>query len=156
MSVSGNSGFPPPQQMGAWGYDQPAYGPNRTVQLMRATKPWVRFLSIIGFIMCGLMLLAGVAFAAICVLGRATTQGIVIAVVYPIMSLIYLYPTVCLFQYASRIGTFLSQGSSESLDHALEAQKNFWRFVGILTVIVLCLYAVAIAVAILVTLVAGP
>jgi len=27
------------------------------------------------------------------------------------------------------------------LTHALEAQKSFWKFVGILTLIVLCIYA---------------
>jgi hypothetical protein len=126
------------------------------MNLMLATKPWVRFLGVIGFIMCGLMLLAGVVFALICVLGHATPQGIVIAVLYPIMGLIYLYPSKCLFQYASRIGAFLAQGSMESLDHALEAQKNFWRFIGILTVIGLSLYALMIAVAILVAIVGRP
>ncbi len=115
----------------------------RTVEMLAQTKPWVRFLSILGFISAGLMVVGGLFL----VLGSAVAgnaQLIVLGVVYPLMGLLYIVPSMHLYRYASRIGDLLYSRSSQNLEDALEAQKSFWRFMGILCAIVLALYAVII------------
>ena len=70
--------------------------------------------------------------------------GVFLGSVYIVMAILYILPAVFLWMYADRIRNFLRQRSPGALASALEAQKSFWKFVGILTVIVLCIYGAAI------------
>ena len=60
------------------------------------------------------------------------------------MALFYIVPAFFLWRYADRIGLFVRDRSTGALASALEAQKSFWKFVGILTLVVLLLYAMGI------------
>ena len=62
------------------------------------------------------------------------------------LGLLYIFPSLFLFRYASGIASMLKEDAVRGMESALAAQKSFWRFVGILTVIVLCIYAVVLAV----------
>jgi len=116
----------------------------RTAEMLRQTKPWVRFLSVLGFIGSGFMVLGGgVALVGAIISHRP--QLLAFALVYPPMGFLYFVPSFYLHRYASRIGSYLAQGRSAQLDAALEAQKSFWRFVGILTLVILCIYILILA-----------
>ena len=128
----------------------PAATPSlRTADLLRQTRPWVRFMGILGFVAVALMFAIGAVMLVIGIVGVSAGnvpagQFIAMGVMYPIMSLLYIFPSLFLLRYASRISTFLDDGATESLDLALEAQKSFWKFVGIMTAIVVALYGVII------------
>ena len=124
----------------------------KTVEMLRQTRPWVRFLAILGFIFAGLMLAIGVIGG---IVGLATDgpTGLIVLLYVP-LALIYLLPSVYLNRYAGRIRDFEANPRLEQLDGALEAQKSFWRFVGILMVVVLVLYLL-IAVGIIVATISG-
>ena len=62
-------------------------------------------------------------------------------VIYVATTAIYAFPMMYLFKYASRIQQFLLQGGVERLDHALAAQKAFWKFIGIAILVFIGLYA---------------
>ena len=55
-----------------------------------------------------------------------------------------------MYRYADRIRDFLVQGQQHQLDAALEAQKSFWKFVGIFTLVCLCLYPLILLIVIVV------
>jgi hypothetical protein len=57
-------------------------------------------------------------------------------------------PGLYLTRYASRIASLRGSGRIEDLEAALEAQKAFWRFAGITVLVVICLYVVILAFAI--------
>jgi hypothetical protein len=119
----------------------------RTAELLRQTRPWVRFLGILGFVMVALMFVAGAVMLTIAIVGSSTGgvpagQFVAMGVMYPLMSLLYVFPSLFLLRYASRISDFLDQGTTEALDAALEAQKSFWKFVGIMAAIIMALYGV--------------
>ena len=119
------------------------------VELLRQTKPWVRFLLILGFIGAGLMALMGV----VALIGGAVTQqfGIVgFGLLYAVLAVVYIFPSMLLFKYANRIGDLLRTGSERDLEGALERQKAFWKFVGIMAIVMLCLYPIIIVFAIMV------
>lgn len=122
-----------------------------TVEMLRQTKPWVRFLSIMGFIGAGMMILGGLIMG---VAGAASgrPEMLLLCILYPLLGLLYIFPALFLHRYASRIAEFLLYGQSEHLDSALEAQKSFWRFSGIMTLVILCLYALAIVIFIFVSI----
>lgn len=121
----------------------------RTLDIMQQTKPWVRFLSILGFISAAFMLLAAFVLGFGNRFGRM--QG-VISVVYAVMAVLYVVGSVYLSRYASRITELQYTRDVESLESALEAQKSFWKLLGSVVAIMLLLYAVGIAIAVIVGL----
>jgi len=120
----------------------------KTVAMLRQTKPWVRFMSILMFIGAAFMIIFGLVAGVVGIAGGAF-EGAVFLILYPLMGLLYIFPALFLFRYASRIRDFMAHGLSENLDAALEAQKSFWKFIGILTLIILGIYAVIFVVAII-------
>src|SRR5262245_55263006 len=101
---------------------------------LQGTQPCVRFLSVMGFIVAGMMVLlgltAGVAGAAI---GR--TEMLPVMFLYPIFGVLYVFPSLYLLRYANNIRGFLASGQDRDLAGALEAQRSFWKFAGILTIV---------------------
>lgn len=119
-----------------------------TMQLFRETKPWVRFMSVLMFIGCGLIFLVAVIML---VAGAGTSRsggGIaaVASLAYLALGLIYLAPAIFLSRYASRIGDLLNSQHPDHLQAAVAAQKSFWKFVGILTIVVLAIYLIVLLV----------
>lgn len=130
--------------------------PPGAVEMLAKTKPWVRFLSVITFISAGFMLLLGVVmtvagssmFAAASRSGMppglAGSMGVILAAVYVVLAIVYIYPGVKLWKYASAIARLIQSGSQQDLVEALKQQKSFWKFVGILFLIMLVIYLLVI------------
>jgi hypothetical protein len=80
--------------------------------------------------------------------GAAGASGaLVLGLVYIMIAILYIFAAMFLWMYADRITRFLRKRSPGKLTAALEAQKSFWKFVGIVTLIVLCIYAVILLLA---------
>jgi uncharacterized protein DUF5362 len=121
---------------------------------LQRTQPWVRFLSIMGFILAGFMVLFGlVVGAAGAATGNYQTLGIM--VMYPIMGVVYVFPSIFLLRYADRIKTFVASGLEEDLAGALDAQRSFWKFAGILTIVSIIFSLLFIAIAVMVGVFVG-
>jgi hypothetical protein len=123
-----------------------------TLQALAGTKPWVRLCSILGFIGAGMMILAGLAVMATGVFGgmgsrqSAAMTGLPLVaagIFYLLMALLYLFPSLKLWQYGSSIVRLMSSGSNADLEAALDQQRGFWKFVGIMMVILLGLMLLA-------------
>jgi len=116
-----------------------------TIEALKETRPWVRLMGILGFIGSALIVLVsltmfvGAGFAK--QLGMA---GIGLGFVYLCMAVLYIFPSLYLLRYAGAIQALAVSRSSGDLEQALLHQKSFWRFAGIMTVIVLCFYALAL------------
>ena len=124
-----------------------------TTQLQR-TQPWVRFLSIMGFIASGLMVLLGlVVGAASAATGR--TEILPVMIMYPIIGVLYIFPSLYLLRYADGIKRFLSSRVEGDLAMALDAQRSFWKFLGIWTIVSIGFGAIAFVIAIAVGVIAG-
>jgi len=98
------------------------------IDVLRRTKGWVQFMSLLMFIIVGLSLLgAPVMFKVHPISG----------IIYLAILALYLYPGIKLWQYGSGITKVMMDSSSISLAYALDKQRAFWKFVGILTIITL-------------------
>lgn len=111
---------------------------------LQATKPWVRLMSIILFISVGLMILVGVVMMFMPATPGMGGIGPLIGILYILLSGLYIVPGIFLHRYASSIGDLLEGGGDVAMEAALGSQKSFWRFVGIVTLIVIALYVLAI------------
>lgn len=114
------------------------------IEALDQTKPWVRFLSILGFVGVALMVAGSLFFMVaggiMAQRGPLAGQGLVLGMVYLVMALVYFFPVLFLFRYASAIASIRGGDEVAGVERALHAQKSFWRFVGILALIVLVLY----------------
>lgn len=110
------------------------------IEKLAGTQGWVRFFSVLGFIVFGLIMLGAVGALFL------GSMGALISLVYLLIGALYFFPTLKLSQYASRIARLRVTKSEVDLSAALEAQRSFWAFVGIVTLVVLCLYLVIIVV----------
>jgi hypothetical protein len=119
------------------------------MDMLRQTKPWVRFIGVLYWIGAGFMFLFGliVSLAGAALGSRmGTSVPAAFGLVYVAMGALFLMPALFLNRYASRIADLLRTNRMGDLEQALGAQKSFWKFTGILTLIGLCLYAVGIVI----------
>ena len=110
---------------------------------LEQTKPWVRLLSVLGFVVVGLMALVGL-FGGLAAVTSGEPSMAILMVVYPLSALLYFFPALFLWRYADRIQDFLSSRTLEGLQTALEAQRSFWKFTGIMVVVSFVLGIVAV------------
>jgi hypothetical protein len=102
---------------------------------LRGTKPWVRFISVMTLISAGLMVVLGIlALIAMPLAG----------VVYIAVAGLYLVPYTLLKRYADAIAALTRTQRMGDVECALIAQKSFWKFSGVMLIVVLCIYAAVI------------
>lgn len=119
------------------------------IQQLAGTKGWVRFISVLMFIGAGLMLLVALMMGLMgSAMASATKNpvfsggmGVFLAVIYAAFAFVYIYPAVKLWKYATCIGSLMASGATFDLEAALNEQRAFWKFIGILFLIILSLYA---------------
>lgn len=115
---------------------------SRSVQALAQTKPWVIFLSILGFIGGGFMglyalIMAFGAIAAISQVGGIGAILLLFALLFAAGAAIYIYASYQLLTYGTSIGRFQITKDPHVLEKALIAQKSFWKLVGIVTAVYL-------------------
>jgi len=123
---------------------------------LAGTKPWVRFFSVLMFVGAGLLLLVALVMAvAGASIGKASGNpmfsggmGVGIAVIYGLLSIIYVYPGMKLWKYSNSIRNLLQTSAEVDLIDALNQQRAFWKFIGILFLSLLALYILIIIAAV--------
>ena len=130
---------------------------------LAGTKPWVRFISVLMFVGAGFMLLGALALglAGGTIFGSMASTGngpkfsgpmgagigLAIAFFYGLFALLYIYPALKLWKYANRIGDLANSGRSHDLEAALNEQRAFWKFIGIMILAVFALYGAMLVLA---------
>ena len=105
------------------------------IHILRKTQPWVRLVSMFGFLCVGLIGVLAVASWVGTSRDRLAQGPFAALLLYPVLLVLYLIPSFQLLKYSRRIGTFVAQGHTVQLEAALEAQRAFWRFIGIVVVV---------------------
>ncbi len=122
-----------------------------TLQALAGTKPWVRLCSVMGFIGAGFMILVGLLMMTTgAMVGMSSEQAaglaglpVVMGITYIVLSIFYLFPSIKLWKYGSAIVRLMSSGSTADLEAALDQQRGFWKFVGILLIIMIAFMLLA-------------
>lgn len=116
------------------------------------TCKWAKFLSILGFIGIGFMVVGGLLFGTFMGSmgkmmestpsnGAMALSGTVMAVIYVLIAAVYFFPILYLYRFSTRTKEALVSGNSQGLSIGIENLKKHYKFVGILAVIILSLYA---------------
>ncbi|MFI5154286.1 MAG: DUF5362 family protein [Chitinophagales bacterium] len=118
--------------------------PQSSAHLSEAAK-WSKFLSIVGFIFCGIILIAGFfgkTFTSRSFGGyteRTETAGgtsrIVAMVIALIMALIYFFPCLFLFNFSNKMQVALRSNDQQQLSESFRNLRSYYKYLGILVII---------------------
>ncbi|MFN8334794.1 MAG: DUF5362 family protein [Cyclobacteriaceae bacterium] len=116
---------------------------------LKESAGWTKFISIVGFVFIGFLIIialfAGTFLGAMMeASGMNMMGGAFITVFYLVIAVINFFPIYYLFQFSSKMKAALQTQSSELLEQAFSNLKSHYKFMGILLIIVLGLYAIAL------------
>jgi hypothetical protein len=123
---------------------------NNAQYYLQETGKWANFLAIVGFIMCGLFLLMalfiGALFSAVGRISPVYTQmpsgvGTFLSVIFILFDVLYFFFPFYLFKFAAGIKQGLALSDKEQVAESLGKLKSFFKLAGIVTIVMLCIYA---------------
>ena len=114
-----------------------------SVNNLRLAAPWMKFLSILGFIFCVLLLMAGIG-AIIGANYGDYYYNLTWPIAYFVSSIIILFPNLYLYNASVEIKRYIDTNDTVNLETAFLMQKKFWKFLGIVAIIYLSLCVLAL------------
>jgi len=111
---------------------------------LKSSARWASFLSIVGFIGIAFMFLGGIFSLTMSSFlsdfsdfSKVNMTGI--GITYLIMAFFYIFPTYYLFQFGDKMKTALKNHIQSDLDDSLKRLKSMFKFIGIMSIIAICL-----------------
>ena len=124
----------------------------QTFNYFSESAKWAKFLAIVGFVYCGLIILAAVFAGTIVAAmfpmmgaaggemdGAAAMGGGFITFFYLILGLVYFFPCLFLYRYASQMQLAIQHNEQQKMQNSIRNLKSFFKFFGIVTIIMLTL-----------------
>ncbi|WP_035842653.1 hypothetical protein [Crocinitomix catalasitica] len=113
---------------------------------LKETGKWAKFISILGFIVVGFMIIASlVMMMAGSALGRnfggMNMDATIVGLIYLGVTALYFFPIYYLYNFSVKIQHAILSKNNQVLEDALEFLKSHYKFIGILMVIMLGFYA---------------
>jgi len=127
--------------------------------LLEASK-WGKFLSILGFIGIGLMVLlslvmvVGLSFASN-LSGATGFPSAAFGVLYLFIALIYFFPVFYLYKFSTQTRQAILSNNTFSLTSGFSSLKSLFKFMGILAIVMLSLYVLVIIFGVSAAMMAG-
>ncbi|MBY0244907.1 MAG: hypothetical protein K2Q03_05575 [Sphingobacteriaceae bacterium] len=114
------------------------------------TTKWTSFIAYFGFVLSGLLLLISLSISSIIqsINPKLAQLSDSITVIYILLSLIILYPSILLLKFSKTTKNAVLYGEQENLNHAIKTLKSYFKFQGLTIIIVLGFYLVAILTAV--------
>ncbi|MFK8045804.1 MAG: hypothetical protein AB8B72_09925 [Crocinitomicaceae bacterium] len=116
------------------------------------TAKWSKFLSILGFIGIGFMVI-GALFAGVALGSQVGMRSsgmpfppALLSLVYLLMALLYFFPIYYLYNFAVKMKGGLLSGDNSVLRESFKNLKSHYKFIGIFTIVILSLYVLGILV----------
>ncbi|QQO10484.1 hypothetical protein [Breznakiella homolactica] len=160
MSDSINPYESPKSDIAAAGPAFSAGSLNETMlRYLKEASPWLRFVGILGFIMCGFMAVGGIVVIFTAPFLTSLTEsvgssfgvaaaGASMGVLYIIMAVIFFFPAKFVYFFGVKIRNYLQNNSDQELELALKNNKSLWKFYGIVCIIYLAIIPIFIIIAI--------
>ncbi len=120
---------------------------------LASIRKWTLFLAIMGFIGSGFLLLTGLFFGLFSKFvpssdGLGQLPGLLIMVLYVIIAILYLFPSLFLLKFSSRVKQALAQPLPETLAEALQYLRFFFTFFGAMAILAVCVMILGVIAAI--------
>lgn len=111
------------------------------------TAKWTNFLAIMGFIMIGIMVIfafvISVSASTIPGFAEAGISGGIFGFIYLIFAGVYYIPISYLYKFSKNLKSSFANNDEMALEKGFEYLKSHYKFMGVLTIIMLAFYALA-------------
>lgn len=119
------------------------------INYLTETGKWGKFLSIIGFIATGFIVIMGFFAGSLMSMmpggqgdHMSAGMGVMIGIIYALMGLLYFFPTLYLFRFSQKLKLAIATKNNEEFNMALGNLKSLYKFWGILTIIMISFYVI--------------
>jgi len=121
------------------------------ISYLDQARKWTFFLSIIGFIATAFIVIIALFFGSIMAsldefsggMSGAVSSGM-ITVIYLIIGIVYFFISLYLYRFSVRTKAAIHEQDSAQLEDGLKNLKSYWKLTGIITLVVIAVYAVAL------------
>jgi hypothetical protein len=118
---------------------------------LRETAKWAKFMAIMGFIACAFLVLIAVFAGSVIASGFGSFSGggmagmgIVVSIIYIALALLLFFPNLYLFRFAGQMQTALRNNDQALLTTSFGNLKSYYKFIGILVIIMLAFWALGL------------
>lgn len=128
--------------------------------LIESSK-WGKFLAIVGYIFLVLIALIGLFFVVgMSILKNVTDLDMpfnpgIFGILYFVLAIIYYFPVTYLYNFSKKIKEGLTSASQQTMTDGFGNLKSMFKFLGILTIVMLSLYALILVIAIPIGIIAS-
>jgi hypothetical protein len=126
---------------------------HETTSYLSEIAKWARFLSIVGFVMFGLFIVFALIAGTMATLnplgGTMGAGGFMQIVLLLAMIALYFIPCLYLFNFAKKMQLALRNNDQINLNDSLKNLKSNFKYVGILTIVMLSIYAIGLLVVVI-------
>ena len=121
----------------------------RSKEFLKETAKWTKFLAILGFVGIGLMVLGSLVmlFAPSSLMSNGDFPfggKIFMMLLYLAFAVLYYFPISYLYQFSENTKKAIENNDNNAIRDAFEFLKSHYKFMGILTIILLAFYAIII------------
>lgn len=118
------------------------------ISFLEETRRWTHFLSILGFIGIGIIVVFGL-FAGAIMTTMSNTLGAPVdafpgfmGFFYILMAALYFFPVLYLYRFGAKLKVALSSNDNTALTSAFENLKSHYKYIGIFTIVMIAIYLV--------------
>ena len=117
---------------------------------LKEISKWSYFLSILGYVGIGLMLIFGIFFGAI--MSNTTQVGDAnpyaamgfsmgyFGLIYVVLALVYFFPVYYLFNFSRKMKRAVNTSNNEDFKSAFSNLKSHYKFMGIFALVIISIY----------------
>ena len=121
----------------------------RSKEFLKETAKWTKFLAILGFVGIGFMVLGSLVmlFAPSSLMSNGDFPfggKIFMMLLYLAFAVLYYFPISYLYQFSENTKKAIENNDNNAVRDAFEFLKSHYKFMGILTIILLSFYAIMI------------
>jgi hypothetical protein len=120
------------------------------LRYLREAAPWLRFIGILGFIGCAVMVAGGLVAAVVmfAVAGLADEFGGFpmgfVGLLYVALGAVTYFPARFTYYFGAKLRNYQLSNSVQDLEEAFKHNKSLWKFTGILCIIYLAFVPLAL------------
>ena len=116
---------------------------------LNSTRKWTTFLSILGFIFLGLLIVFGLAASLFLTTFRTSEANLgipesVMIIIFIVFGAIYFFPVFFLFRFSRNTRDGIQNLDRLKLEKGLNNLRLYFTYIGIMVIVVLTIYVVAL------------
>jgi len=114
-----------------------------------STGKWMKFFAVLGCIGAGFMVIAAIIMASVgSYIPLDDDFGSffmrMMGIIYLVVAAVYIYPIIYLFRASAAATLAVESNDNVQMTEFLKNNKSFWKYCGILTIVMFCVYILLI------------